>query len=404
MRFSPILHRRLAPLLLVLGAIVSSTAQAKDLSLPYRNYPGFVCHHTNALGECVDYSYFEYGAQVSPYSSYPAYNVPYSNDYYNANAYPYSNNYNANLLPCGNSYGGYASNCYAPVNVRVSSTPRDLVPGTRVTYRIYVRNDDSVPRNVAVRATLDSLTSFLSASNGGMLTSSNMVNWSLSFGPRASRILLVTAIVSPNARNGDTIRLVADVNGSQDETVSTVRYGNNYPYSNNYDANLNYNSSSCYQQNGAYNCNGNYPCYYNGSTYSCSNNSNGFNNNYGNVTQCSNGSSSCNLSLTLTQASNSVSRSQLITYTVTLRNNDSVLHTVDLYGSFEANAAFSTASDTGYQINGNQIRWLAYAVGANTSRTVTITGRVNSDARSGDLVRFSALASGLQQTITATIY
>jgi uncharacterized repeat protein (TIGR01451 family) len=340
----------------------------------------------------------------------------------NSNAYNYNNNYN---------YANYNDgNCGDQVSVRLTSAPKQIAPGERITYRVYVRNDSQGIQTAAVRLLLDPNTSFVSASNGGSLSSSSLVTWALSFASHANRTLLVTVQTNPNLNNGSAIHASAQANQSQDETVTDVRFNGYNGYTNNTNY---YYSSPCTSSNAYYNCNQscsswngstqqncntntNYNNSYNNNcygsnAYNCANNSNcnsandfgSSNCNSSSNSYCDTGSSGCHFSLTITPSATNVTRSQLVTFNLLLRNNDSLSHIVDVLGNFDQYQSFSSASDNGYQLRTGQVQWTAISMPAYSSRTVSVTTMINANIPQGSTLRFSADAGNVHQSISTYV-
>lgn len=263
-------HTRLTSLLVIAAAaaawaLCTPSADARDLSLQYRNYPGFQCHGWNSAGECIDFSYFENAPYHGP-SRYPTYAAPikrpivapvYQPIKYPTNIY-YSNTYRPGYNNVGNC-GGYYDDCYGygKASVRVTAAPNPAYVGDRLTYSLYVRNE-GYARNVHIWADFDQDTDFVFASNNGEREGNRRVHWNLHMNDRQSRTLTLTVRVNPNARN--SVRLNAHTDSSSDDVVTNINT-RSYNYNQGY-----YNNGNCYYNDcyNNYNYNSNY---YNYNTY-----------------------------------------------------------------------------------------------------------------------------------------
>ncbi len=209
---------------IVSGALLISPAFAYDASLPFRSYPGFVCHAWNARGECSDYSYIDYRNAADPdYRNVyvaPTYRQPvrYAQPVIRQ---PWSATVN------GNMYGyRYActptTDCTGEVTVRVSSSPTTVAPRGLITYNVYLRNNDSQTRTVDLRAYLDSDTVFESATFGGYSDGKN-VRWNtMQMPPMSSRTVQVNAYVRGNIPVGRTLAFQAHAGSSLDSMTTRV--------------------------------------------------------------------------------------------------------------------------------------------------------------------------------------
>ncbi|TSC58042.1 MAG: hypothetical protein Greene041619_821 [Candidatus Peregrinibacteria bacterium Greene0416_19] len=99
------------------------------------------------------------------------------------------------------------SNTYDGVSLYTQDDPDPVQPGETITYRLSVENGDPARRDIELRATLDPLTSYLSASEEPATRSRESLMWSLRLDPYASRTMTVTVRLLPEARDSDTVRL-----------------------------------------------------------------------------------------------------------------------------------------------------------------------------------------------------
>ncbi len=313
--------RRAAGILVasLIGLSSVASVAAKDLSLPYRNYPGFTCNRWNAQGECSDFSYYDNATSGNYYNG---------SNYYGS-TYPYYGSVvpTTGYYPYGGCTGGLYG-CAQGITVRVTGAPSTVFQNDLLTYSIYIRNDDGGDRTIDVRAFVDPQTIFHSASENGRSLSLNEVQWTRLFVRRnSSKTLSLTVRVqnygnygydgyNGNYGNSDTscydrygrynasycnynvgnsynynsgyyntsnsvIRLRVDSGGATDTAVTTIRTGSRNTYGNCYNSYGRYTASLCNNYNNNYNNNGN--CYDSYGRYNSSYCRNSYNNNFSNT-------------------------------------------------------------------------------------------------------------------------
>ncbi len=413
--------------LLIASIIVLApfAAAAKDLSLPYRNYPGFTCNRWNAQGECSDFSYYDQGMSGTPYIAPAPYYAPaYTPSYtYPANV---SNSYGScydsygryDTRYCTNSSYGYA---YGNVSVRVTGAPNPVYGDDLLTYSVYLRNDSASDRTIDVRAFLDSRTIFHSASDRGQSYNNDEVLWSrMMIRRNSSKTLSLTVRVDDVYRNddyyssrdcydsrgrydtrycndyyndnNDTLRLRVDAGGATDDTTNTLRSGSR---GSNYD--------DCYDSYGRYDtryCDDNYDDnYYNNDDYygDCYDSRGRYDTRYCNT------SSNRDITVSADATQNDVYVNDTITYTVRLRNDSSSSRTVDVRAMLDRDTTFDYASNGGRRSGSYDVQWDNIVVSANSSRTLTVTARVSNNARSGDTLIFTAYANGREDEVSTRV-
>lgn len=200
--------------------LASPAAHAKDLSIPYRNYPGFQCNTWNWKNECTDFSYLD---PRGAYQNVPAPQYFYHPVYTFQNATPYGYRYNTNAYYCQAT-----RDCTGSVNVRVRGIPTVAVRGDTVTYTIYVRNDDSQYRTTKVTAVVDNDASILSASTGGY-SQGNTVFWnSIRIAPGQSETLTISVRINANATLGRSMPITASTGNSSDTGYTEIKAGQEY--------------------------------------------------------------------------------------------------------------------------------------------------------------------------------
>jgi outer membrane usher protein FimD/PapC len=120
--------------------------------MQWRNEPGFVCHSFSQYGLCNEW------APVGDQQYYFNTQIPYG----------------AQIIPqqCGNPM----QDCTGRVTVRASSNQGTVRHNDEYSYSLYVRNDDSQPRVVSVRAYLDDAVYYMNATAGARLDGS-IVTW-----------------------------------------------------------------------------------------------------------------------------------------------------------------------------------------------------------------------------------
>ncbi len=411
--------------LLAMVMALSSVASvaAKDLSLPYRNYPGFTCNRWNAQGECTDFSYFEQNTSGNSYygpsTSSPSYYYPGTYNY-NTNCYDSYGRYDSRY--CNNNYNYYNNYGYNGVSVRVTGAPNPVYGDDLLTYSIYLRNDGASDRTVDVRAMLDSRTIFHSASDRGQNYNRNDVIWSrMMIRRNSSKTLSLTVRVDDRYRSDnyrtsrncydsygryntrycndyydddyDTLRMRVDAGGSSDETTNTLRSGSR---SRSYD--------DCYDSYGRYNSrycdNDYYDDYYYNDDYDddCYDSRGRYDSRY-----CNTSSSYRDITLTADAVQDDVYENDTITYTIRLRNDSNRGQNVDLRAMLDRDTYFQSATDGGRRSGSYDVIWDNIYVSADSSRTVTVTARVSSSARSGDTLIFTAYAGGREDEVSTRV-
>lgn len=198
--------RFLTSLVLTLGIAMPVAVSAADQSLPYRNFPGFQCHNWNSIGECVDFSYDDYGRAPSAAGT---------------------------LVPRGSVPSSFGSNlcvsCARGVSVRVRAT-NSVIRGGHVNYSVYIRNDDTIAHSIPVRVYLDPQTTYVSGSLGGR-TDGTMIRWDdVRIGARSSITLAIRVSVNPSASVNSQIVMTAQAAWSSDSAITKV---DDLPYTGN---------------------------------------------------------------------------------------------------------------------------------------------------------------------------
>ncbi len=380
--------------------------------------PGYQCY-SYSNGKCTSYSYLDYTQPANPFPT----STPYT--------YPYSNPIGASPL-CNSVF----SNCVNGISVRGTGSPNPANIGDYITYSVYVRNDSYTPNTASVQAFLDPATSFASASRTPSTTpygyagnsnyyyrgnpyyagSNNEVDWSIPLAANSGVRFTFRALVQSSARDGQSVQLRLQANGSTDQVTSTVRspysnYGyNGYNYG--YNGYSGYNSYNRYTYPYSnynyygYNNNGyNYGCtngygnsYYGGSSF-C----NGYNGSYNNG-YCGAGYGNCGITMQVNDSSDPIAIGQIETYSIYLRNNDSVTHSVSVQGYLDPGVDFYSASDGGTTSASNSIQWNNVVISPNSSVTLQVSGRVNGYRGPGSTLTFTAQTNGgVQQSQTTTV-
>ena len=177
-----LLHTRVRTFLLTAvfasALLLPSVAVGRDASLPYRSMPGFQCHQWNWMGECSDWSYFDYRTAPPAYGGTTAFPT-----------YP--------VYRCLNP----TVDCTGSVTVRGSASPNPVALGQLLTYTLYIRNDDSQARTINVRAYLDTNSASFESSTFGGFSDGNMVRWDSQRIPaRMSRTIILRVRIRNDAR------------------------------------------------------------------------------------------------------------------------------------------------------------------------------------------------------------
>lgn len=202
--------------------LASPAAHAKDLSVKYRNYPGFQCNNWNWKNECTDFSYLDPRPAYNGYTGYTT-GVPAPQYFYHP-VYTFPNQLNY-----GNSYRCQATrDCTGSVSIRVRGIPTVAVRGDEIIYTLYVRNDDSQYRTTPVTAVLDNDVTVISASTGGY-SQGNSVRWnSLRIAAGDSQTLTITVRINANATLGRSLPIVVSAGNSSDTAYTQIKAGDAY--------------------------------------------------------------------------------------------------------------------------------------------------------------------------------
>ncbi len=262
-----------------------------------------------------------------------------ANGSYNNTNCYYNGTYDYNAC---NGYNQTSGN----VSVSISDSPDPVLVGNLLTYTIILRNADYATRRIVVTATLDPDTTFSSASYGGYSQGSQTVQWNdVVVNTSSNTILTLTVRVDSSAYNGGSLNLMVNADG-RTATQNTRISG----------------SSTCST------------CYGNG-----------------------------NVTVSVSDSVNSVNPGDLLTYTILLRNDSSYSQTVSAVASLDPQTTFSSASYSGYNQGYQSVRWDSLVVGANQTRTLSLTVRVNSSAHTGDTLHFTVNAGGDSATNDTSI-
>ncbi|TSC57725.1 MAG: hypothetical protein Greene041619_970 [Candidatus Peregrinibacteria bacterium Greene0416_19] len=356
---------------LAAGSLLLATpaAAAYDPSLPYRNYPGFVCHSWGRDGTCLDFSYYEdgYRAPVLP-SRYEPYRV---DDQYDRPAY----------RPTYRSVDR--------VTVRATASRTTVEPGDTLTYTLYIRNNDYSSRSIDVRAFIDPDTSFISASDNGYEVRRDEVSWSrMTIAPNGSRTLTLRTRV--DGRYGDTVRLRVQADGDEDAVTTSVTYAyDDYRYRS-ADRYRRY-DPSCDDSSRRYG----YSSSYRGSlgyTDGCTDYHRSRDNRY----------RSDRLSVTVRGSPDPVDVYGYVSYTITLRNDDNTMAYADVSAFLDPDTTFYSVSDGGSRRSGDEVEWRSVPVDRNSTRQLILTARVDTSARDGDTLRMRVRVDGGRETSHTT--
>lgn len=208
---------------------------------------------------------------------------------------------------------------------------RDFVlPGNNLTYNVRVRNTSSQTQTTDVRLALPYEVNFVSATDGGVRDSFNVTWKNITLAPNEVREFSTIATVDSRTRDRQLIRAKAYVGTVVATDQTVVRIG------------LPYNA----------------------------------------------------ISASITDNHSSARTGDLLTYTVTVRNDSDVVGTnVSIDASLPQYAEFVSATEGGYW-DGSNIRWLIMQVAPHGTRTLKYTIRVRSDAPLGAMLTASVSADG----------
>ncbi len=443
----------MAAALVAAGALASFaiTTQAKDLSLPYRSYPGFTCHRWNAQNECVDFSYFE-GSSIPAYPSHPGPFYP---------TYPSSNSNNN-------------------VTVSVTASEDEVDEDEQLLYRITVRNNSNSSQRVDVRGFLDADTEFVRASDGGDDDEDDEVLWdNLSINARSSRTVTVTVRTDDDLRDGDTLRFRAEAGNDEDDVDVEVDTDSNNDDDDNEDCDDNdcdvtvrvTASDDDVDENDLLT----YSIYVRNddsrdqrvdvrgfldsdtSFYSISDGGrrdgdevewdnilvgrrssrtlavtvrvdNGVddgdtltfraeagddedevdvdvdsdNDNDDDDEDCDD--DDCDITVNVTASPTNPNQEEIVTFHIVLRNDDNDRKTVDVRGQLDDDLAFYSASDRGEgSSNDDEVEWDSVSINGDSTRTLSVSARVRSQADNGDSLRFEVDAGDDSDSVTVRV-
>lgn len=432
--FTPLI--RLSLVGVVALSLLPLSATATDFSLPYRSSPGFVCYAWNTKGECTDFSY---GSTSRSRTN--------NTRTYHDNSCKRYDRY-GDCIPSSNSR--YDDDVSIAVSARVS----EVEQGDTVDFRLYVRNDNTVDRTTDVTAFLDPDMSFVSASNGGDDTRDE-VYWNVRIPRNSSVTLNLRVRIDSSARDGDTLRLRAETDTDEDEAevqvsdyynsgscLSYDRYGSCTRYSNNsssryclsydnYGRCTRYSSTTSSSRNcvsyDRYGSCTRYSTNTSSSRYCVSYDSYGYCTRYSNTSSSSrrcvtydrygsctrystdnddcnySSSNNCSISLRAYASDDEADRGQLVTFTIVIKNDTNQLQRGPVRALLDPDFDFYSASDSGTNRVNDEVEWTDVLVNANSSRTLTLTARVDNNARRGDELFFEAEAAGDRDTLTVEV-
>ena len=310
----------MAAALVVVGTAASFalTTQAKDLSLPYRSYPGFTCHRWNAQNECVDFSYFENTPSYPSYPSYPSHPGPFTSG--------------------------------DDISVSVTTPDDEVDEDEQILYRITLRNNSNYSQRVDVRGFLDEDTDFVRASDGGDDEDDDEVRWDdVSVNARSSRTITLTVRTDDDLNDGDTLRFRVEAGDDEDSVNVEVDTDSN-----------------------------------DDDDDDCDNDD-------------------CDVTVRVTASDDEVEENDLLTYSIYVRNDDSRDQRVDVRGFLDGDTTYYSISDGGRRVNGDEVEWDNILVGRRSSRTLSVTVRVDDNVDDGDTLTFRAEAGDDEDDVSVDV-
>jgi|GEM_PF-4040197 len=108
------------------------------------------------------------------------------------------------------------------------------------------------------------------------------------------------------------------------------------------------------------------------------------------------------VSISITDNPDPVAARGLLTYYIQLRNDDNVTRTVDLEAEIDDDTTFNSATG-GSSRSGDIIRWDNLSIGRDTTRTVTVTVRVDNTVSTNQTLRFTAETEDDSDTETTRV-
>lgn len=341
--------RTLSPLLgsVAIGLSLLAAAPgagAADVSLQYRNHSGFVCHHYNNRGECTDFSYFDSRSSSNYYNNY-------NNDYYYSQPIYRTNDYYyppTTSRTTSNRCTGRA--CYGDVTVSVTASPDPVEEDDIITYRIYVRNDDSSARLVDVVAFLDDdMVAYDGSSDRGRLLRRDEVEWNISMSPRSSKTLTLR-VRADDVNDGDEISLRVEAEDDSDDVDVEVR-----------DDRDDDDDDDC------------------------------------------NRFDDCDISVDIRTSEPKPNQGELVTFSITLENDGNNDARVDVRALLDEDLIFFSASDSGDDRSRDEVEWENILVREDDERVLTFAARVRSDARTGDRLTVEVETDGDSDEVSVRV-
>ena len=109
------------------------------------------------------------------------------------------------------------------VDVSITDSSDPVEPGDVVTYRIRLENEDNDDARVDVRARLDADMTYVSSSDGGDISGSE-VRWdNIDVDGDDDRTLVLNVRIRTSADDGDEVRLDVDVEGEEDSESTEIQ-------------------------------------------------------------------------------------------------------------------------------------------------------------------------------------
>ena len=211
------------------------------------------------------------------------------------------------------------------------------VPDETLNYVITVRNTGSQDAtNVVVTDNIPNDVDFLSADNSGVRNGST-VTWTFTLAAGSSKTLGMSVRVNNNTDDGDIIRNTACVSGGLCDDDSTTIDVNDDDDDNNDDVSISVNDDP------------------------------------DPIDVCNDDD---------------------LEYDIRLTNSNNSNETVDVVASLDSDTEYRSSSDGGKERSGDRVEWDNIKVSRNSSRTLRVRVRVDSEVRDGDTLRLRAAVSG----------
>lgn len=230
------------------------------------------------------------------------------------------------------------------IELSVEDSSDRVQPGDTVTYRIRLENNGNSDEDVDVEAELDDDMIFVSASSGGD-EDDDVVEWEdIEVREDETRTLLLTVRMRSSLDDGDTVKLRVKAAGHTE--TETTRIDDDADNDNDDDQDVD---------------------------------------------------------ISITDVTDPVEEGEVITYRITVNNNENNPIRTDVTAFLDDETSFSSASDAGELHGGDEVRWENIDIARDGSKTLLLGVRPRSSVRDGDTVNLRVEAGDDEDTETTRI-